>query len=106
MPRPFEDATMNIQANTVLMFSLVNDNARLMDMVQDDQTITATFTNEQNTVIIVSLKTISKGYYSLAYHWVSCNDETSQDYSLPFPESMAREIIAAVVNDGLFTEEK
>lgn len=102
VPRAFEDEIMS-KANTVLMFSLVNDAAYLSDMTQDDSTLTATFTDGLNRVIIVSLKTISKGFYSLAYHWVTDSDETSQDYSAPFPESMAREIIAAVVNDGLFT---
>lgn len=102
VPRPLEDETMS-KANTVLMFSLVNDAAYLSNMTQDDSTLTATFTDGLNRVIIVSLKTISKGFYSLAYHWVTDSDETSQDYSAPFPESMAREIIAAVVNDGLFT---
>lgn len=102
VPRPFEDQIM-VKANTVLMFSLVNDAAYLSNMTQDDSTLTATFTDGLNRVIIVSLKAISKGFYSLAYHWVTDSDETSQDYSAPFPESMAREIIAAVVNDGLFT---
>lgn len=102
VPRSFEDEIMT-KANTVLMFSLVNDAAYLSNMTQDDSTLTATFTNGLNRVIIVSLKTIGKGFYSLAYHWVTDTDETSQDYSAPFPESMAREIIAAVVNDGLFT---
>lgn len=102
VPRPFEDAIMS-KANTVLMFSLINDPAYLSNMTQDDSTLTATFTDGLNRVIIVSLKTGSKGFYSLAYHWVTDSDETSQDYSAPFPESMAREIIAAVVNDGLFT---
>ena len=102
VPRPFEDQIM-VKANTVLLFSLVNDAAYLSNMTQDDSTLTATFTDGLNRVIIVSLKTRSKGFYSFAYHWVTDSDETSQDYSAPFPESMAREIIAAVVNDGLFT---
>lgn len=103
VPRPFEDAIMS-KANTVLMFSLINDPAYLSNMTQEGDTLTATFTNKLDRVIIISLKTVSKGFYSLAYHWITDTDETSQDYSAPFPESMAREIIAAVVNDGLFTE--
>lgn len=102
VPRPFEDEIMS-KANTVLMFSLVNDAAYLSNMTQEGNTLTATFTNKLNRVIIISLKTVSKGFYSLAYHWITDTNETSQDYSAPFPESMAREIIAAVVNDGLFT---
>lgn len=87
------------QANTVFMFQRVENSAVKVDQHQDANTLIATFKTDGATVLILSLKEVTKGYYSLAYHLITEDDETSQDFSLPFPAYYAPAFIAEIVND-------
>lgn len=88
-----------IQANTLMMFQEVQNAAVMVEQFQDGDTMIATLKENAESILIISLKTISKGYYSLAYHFITNDDETSQDFSLPFPANYAPAFVAAIVND-------
>lgn len=88
-----------IQANTLMMFQEVQNAAVMIEQFQDGDTMIATLKENAESVLIISLKTVSKGYYSLAYHFITNDDETSQDFSLPFPANYAPAFVAAIVND-------
>lgn len=88
-----------IQANTLMMFQEVQNAAVMVEQFQDGDTMIATLKENAESILIISLKTVSKGYYSLAYHFITNDDETSQDFSLPFPANYAPSFVAAIVND-------
>lgn len=88
-----------IQANTLMMFQEVQNAAVMVEQFQDGDTMIATLKENAESILIISLKTISKGYYSLAYHFITNDDQTSQDFSLPFPANYAPAFVAAIVND-------
>lgn len=88
-----------IQANTLMMFQEVQNTAVMVEQFQDGDTMIATLKDSAESILIISLKTVSKGYYSLAYHFITNDDETSQDFSLPFPANYAPAFVAAIVND-------
>lgn len=88
-----------IQANTLMMFQEVQNAAVMVEQFQDGDTMIATLKENAESVLIISLKTVSKGYYSLAYHFITNDDQTSQDFSLPFPANYAPAFVAAIVND-------
>lgn len=88
-----------IQANTLMMFQEVQNTAVMVEQFQDGDTMIATLKENAESILIISLKTVSKGYYSLAYHFITNDDETSQDFSLPFPANYAPAFVAAIVND-------
>lgn len=88
-----------IQANTLMMFQEVQNAAVMVEQFQDGDTMIATLKENAESILIISLKTVSKGYYSLAYHFITNDDETSQDFSLPFPANYAPAFVAAIVND-------
>ena len=89
------------QANKLFMFCLVANDAVKVDTHQDGDTLIAGFTSEQTKdVLILSLKQIKGGFYQLAYHVIYGNgEETSQDYSAPFPATMAQDFSALIVDD-------
>lgn len=88
------------QANSLIMFQQVANSAVTVEQHQDGDTMIAML-REGNTgsLLIISLKTVTKGYYSLAYHYIGETSETSQDYSLPFPANVAPIIIGEIIND-------
>lgn len=88
-----------IQANTLMMFQGVQNSAVMVEQFQDGDTMIATLKENAESVLIISLKEVKKGYYSLAYHFITNDDETSQDFSLPFPANCAPAFVAAIVND-------
>ena len=88
-----------IQANSLMMFQEVQNGAVMVEQFQDGDTMIATLKENAESILIISLKTVSKGYYSLAYHFITNEDETSQDFSLPFPANYAPAFVAAIVND-------
>lgn len=88
-----------IQANSLMMFQEVQNAAVMVEQSQDGDTMIATLKENAESILIISLKTVSKGYYSLAYHFITNDDETSQDFSLPFPANYAPAFVAAIVND-------
>lgn len=88
-----------IQANSLMMFQEVQNAAVMVEQFQDGDTMIATLKENAESILIISLKTVSKGYYSLAYHFITNDDETSQDFSLPFPANYAPSFVAAIVND-------
>lgn len=88
-----------IQANSLMMFQEVQNAAVMVEQFQDGDTMIATLKENAENILIISLKTVSKGYYSLAYHFITNDDETSQDFSLPFPANYAPSFVAAIVND-------
>lgn len=88
-----------IQANTLMMFQSVQNSAVMIEQFQDGDTMIATLKENAESILIISLKTVAKGYYSLAYHFITNDDETSQDFSLPFPANYAPAFVAAIVND-------
>ena len=88
-----------IQANTLMMFQEVQNAAVMVEQFQDGDTMIATLKENAESVLIISLKEVKKGYYSLAYHLITDDDETSQDFSLPFPANYAPAFVAAIVND-------
>lgn len=88
-----------IQANTLMMFQEVQNAAVMVEQFQDGDTMIATLKENAESILIISLKIVSKGYYSLAYHFITNDDETSQDFSLPFPANYAPAFVAAIVND-------
>lgn len=88
-----------IQANSLMMFQEVQNAAVMVEQFQDGDTMIATLKENAESILIISLKTVSKGYYSLAYHFITNDDETSQDFSLPFPANYAPAFVAAIVND-------
>ena len=88
-----------IQANSLMMFQEVNSAAVMVEQFQDGDTMIATLKANAESVLIISLKTVSKGYYSLAYHFITKDNETSQDFSLPFPENYAPIIMGEIIND-------
>lgn len=88
-----------IQANTLMMFQEVQNAAVMVEQFQDGDTMIATLKENAESVLIISLKEVKKGYYSLAYHFITNDDETSQDFSLPFPANCAPAFVAAIVND-------
>lgn len=88
-----------IQANSLMMFQEVQNAAVMVEQFQDGDTMIATLKANSESVLIISLKTVSKGYYSLAYHFITNDNETSQDFSLPFPENYAPIIIGEISND-------
>lgn len=88
-----------IQANTLMMFQEVQNAAVMVEQFQDGDTMIATLKENAESILVISLKTVSKGYYSLAYHFITNDDETSQDFSLPFPANYAPSFVAAIVND-------
>uniref|UniRef100_A0AAU8HZ67 Uncharacterized protein n=1 Tax=Klebsiella phage FKP3 TaxID=3231233 RepID=A0AAU8HZ67_9CAUD len=88
-----------IQANSLMMFQEVQNAAVMVEQFQDGDTMIATLKENAESILIISLKRVSKGYYSLAYHFITNDDETSQDFSLPFPANYAPAFVAAIVND-------
>ena len=88
-----------IQANTLMMFQEVQNAAVMVEQFQDGDTMIATLKENTESILIISLKTVSKGYYSLAYHFITNDNETSQDFSLPFPENYAPIIMGEIIND-------
>ena len=88
-----------IQANTLMMFQEVQNAAVMVEQFQDGDTMIATLKENAESILIISLKTVAKGYYSLAYHFITNDDQESQDFSLPFPENYAPAFVAAIVND-------
>ena len=88
-----------IQANSLMMFQEVQNAAVMVEQFQDGDTMIATLKANAESVLIISLKTVSKGYYSLAYHFITNDNETSQDFSLPFPENYAPIIMGEIIND-------
>lgn len=88
-----------IQANSLMMFQEVQNAAVMVEQFQDGDTMIATLKENAESILIISLKTVAKGYYSLAYHFITNDDETSQDFSLPFPANYAPAFVAAIVND-------
>lgn len=88
-----------IQANTLMMFQEVQNAAVMVEQFQDGDTMIATLKENAESVLIISLKTVAKGYYSLAYHFITNDDQDSQDFSLPFPANYAPAFVAAIVND-------
>lgn len=88
------------QANSLMMFQQVANSAVTVEQHQDGDTMIAML-REGNTgsLLIISLKEVKKGYYSLAYHLITNDDETSQDFSLPFPAYYAPFFVADIVND-------
>lgn len=88
-----------IQANTLIMFQGVQNSAVMVEQFQDGDTMIATLKENAESILIISLKTVAKGYYSLAYHLITNDDETSQDFSLPFPANCAPAFVAAIAND-------
>ncbi|WNL63336.1 hypothetical protein [Citrobacter phage Tr1] len=96
---------MKGQANTFKMFSNVNSHAVLVNAATEGDTITANlFTPENDKLLIISIKTINKGYYSLAYHYIANlnadnEEQTSNNFSLPFPATMLQSFLADIIND-------
>lgn len=88
-----------IQANSLMMFQEVQNAAVMVEQFQDGDTMIATLKANAESVLIISLKTVSKGYYSIAYHFITNDNETSQDFSLPFPENYAPIIMGEIIND-------
>lgn len=88
-----------IQANSLMMFQEVQNAAVMVEQFQDGDTMIATLKENGESVLIISLKTVSKGYYSLAYHYITNDNETSQDFSLPFPANYAPIIMGEIIND-------
>ena len=88
-----------IQANTLMMFQEVQNAAVMVEQFQDGDTMIATLKENAESILIISLKTVAKGYYSLAYHFITNDDQESQDFSLPFPENYAPAFVGAIVND-------
>lgn len=88
-----------IQASSLMMFQEVQNAAVMVEQFQDGDTMIATLKANAESVLIISLKTVSKGYYSLAYHFITNDNETSQDFSLPFPENYAPIIMGEIIND-------
>lgn len=88
-----------IQANSLMMFQQVANDAVTVEQFQDGDTMIATLKANAESVLIISLKTVSKGYYSLAYHFITNDNETSQDFSLPFPANYAPIIMGEIIND-------
>ena len=88
-----------IQANSLMMFQEVNSAAVMVEQFQDGDTMIATLKANAESVLIISLKTVLKGYYSLTYHFITNDNETSQDFSLPFPENYAPIIMGEIIND-------
>lgn len=88
-----------IQANSLMMFQEVQNAAVMVEQFQEGDTMIATLKENGESVLIISLKTVSKGYYSLAYHYITNDNETSQDFSLPFPENYAPIIMGEIIND-------
>ncbi|UYL04645.1 hypothetical protein EBOKLHFM_00025 [Klebsiella phage KP13-26] len=88
-----------IQANTLMMFQEVQNAAVMVEQFQDGDTMIATLKENAESILIISLKTVAKGYYSLAYHFITNDDEASQDFSLPFPANYAPAFVAAIIND-------
>lgn len=88
------------QAKSLLMFSGVSSDAVTVERHQDGDTLIAMLRDGNNgALLILSLKEVKKGYYSLAYHLITTDNETSQDLSLPFPANCAPSFVAAIVND-------
>ena len=88
------------QAKSLLMFSGVSSDAVMVERHQDGDTLIAMLRDGSNgELLILSLKEVTKGYYSLAYHLITTDNETSQDFSLPFPANCAPAFVAAIVND-------
>jgi len=88
-----------IQANSLMMFQGVQNSAVMVEQFQDGDTMIATLKENAESILIISLKTVAKGYYSLAYHFITNDDQDSQDFSLPFPANHAPAFVAAIVND-------
>lgn len=88
------------QANSLMMFQQVANSTVTVEQHQDGDTMIAML-REGNTgsLLIISLKTVKKGYYSLAYHYIGERYETSQDYSLPFPANLTPIIMGEIIND-------
>lgn len=88
------------QANSLMMFQQVANNAVTVEQHQDGDTMIAMLRDgNSGSLLIISLKEVKKGYYSLAYHLITNDDETSQDFSLPFPENYAPIIVGEIIND-------
>ena len=87
------------QANSLMMFQQVANNAVTVEQHQDGDTMIAMVQASGAAILIISLKTVSKGYYSLAYHYIGETTETSQDFSLPFPANVAPIIMGEIIND-------
>ncbi len=96
------------QANSLMMFQQVANSAVTVEQHQDGNTMIAMFRDGTGeSLLVLSLKEVTKGYYSLAYHCITNDDETSLDYSLPFPAYCAPKFIGEIVNDvfpGVKTE--
>ena len=87
------------QANSLMMFQQVANNAVTVEQHQDGDTLIAMVQGSGAAILIISLKTVTKGYYSLAYHYIGEDTETSQDFSLPFPANYAPIIMGEIIND-------
>lgn len=89
-----------IQANSLMMFQYITNNTVTIEQHQDGETMIAMLRDGNSAaLLILSLKTVKPGYYSLAYHYIAEDNETSQDFSLPFAANYAKYFIAAIVND-------
>lgn len=88
------------QAKSLMMFSEVKSEAVTVERHQDGDTMIAMLRDgNSGSLLIISLKEVKKGYYSIAYHLITNDDETSQDFSLPFPAYYAPFFVAEIVND-------
>ncbi|XKX17690.1 hypothetical protein MVUOKPPV_CDS0293 [Klebsiella phage phi1_175008] len=88
------------QAKSLLIFSGLNNDSVTCALTQDGDTMIAMLREDsKEKLLILSLKEVTKGYYTLAYHLITNEDETSQDFSLPFPANYAPAFVAAIVND-------
>lgn len=91
---------MQGQANKFTAFSMVaNDAVQVMSTAIEDGFASTLTVAGSASVLIINVKTVGKGYYSMAYHCLMNNDETSQDFSLPFPAYELQSILGGIVND-------
>lgn len=96
---------MNGIAKTFFLFSGVNDPSIKVDSVKENNTITAKlFQDETNNVLIINLKEITKGYYTIAYHAIyhaGTGEEvqTSNNESAALPGDLVLGVISLIVND-------
>lgn len=96
---------MNGIAKTFFLFSGVNDPSIKVDSVKENNTITAKlFQDETNNVLIINLKEITKGYYTIVYHAIyhagtSEEVQTSNNESAALPGDLVLGVISLIVND-------
>lgn len=92
-------------AKSFYIFSGVMNEDVLVNAAQVGEDLTASFfTTCRDRLVMISLKQVTVGYYSISYNVVSDigaehENQISQDYSLPFPAYCAPGFLAEIVND-------